>query len=147
MKRRTWILSALGATGALVVGWGVMPARSRLGTPDMMLPTQGDVALNGWIKIAQDGSVVLAMPRSEMEPVPPAQPLPELKSCWPPLPTAELARSSSSMELAPLRRMSSCVITLMGAGDSASRRLIMEPVISTRSSLPEVSLVWVWACS
>lgn len=66
MKRRTWILSALGATGALVVGWGVMPARSRLGTPDMMLPTQGDVALNGWIKIAADGGVVMAMPRAEM---------------------------------------------------------------------------------
>ena len=66
MKRRTWILSALGATGALVVGWGVLPARSRLGTPDMMLPTQGDVALNGWIKIAADGSVVMAMPRAEM---------------------------------------------------------------------------------
>ena len=66
MKRRTWILSALGATGALVVGWGVMPARSRLGTPDMMLPTEGDVALNGWIKIAADGSVVMAMPRAEM---------------------------------------------------------------------------------
>ena len=66
MKRRTWILSALGATGALVVGWGVLPARSRLGTPDLMLPTEGDVALNGWIKVAADGGVVLAMPRSEM---------------------------------------------------------------------------------
>ena len=66
MKRRTWLLSALGATGALVVGWGVMPARSRLGSPELMLKTEGDVALNGWIKIAQDGTVVLAMPRSEM---------------------------------------------------------------------------------
>ncbi|PUE26500.1 xanthine dehydrogenase family protein molybdopterin-binding subunit [Limnohabitans sp. Jir72] len=66
MKRRTWILSALGATGALVVGWGVMPARSRMGSPELMLKTEGDVALNGWIKIAQDGAVVLAMPRSEM---------------------------------------------------------------------------------
>jgi isoquinoline 1-oxidoreductase beta subunit len=66
MKRRTWLLSALGATGALVVGWGVMPARSRLGAPELMLQTQGDVALNGWIKIAADGAVVLAMPRSEM---------------------------------------------------------------------------------
>ena len=66
MKRRTWILSALGATGALVVGWGAMPARSRLGSPDLMLTTPGDVALNGWIKIAADGAVVLAMPRSEM---------------------------------------------------------------------------------
>jgi isoquinoline 1-oxidoreductase beta subunit len=66
MKRRTWILSALGATGALVVGWGVAPARSRLGNPSNMLVTQNEVALNGWIKIAQDGTVVLAMPRSEM---------------------------------------------------------------------------------
>ena len=66
MKRRTWLLSALGATGALVVGWGVMPARSRLGSPELMLQTQGDVALNGWIKIAKDGAVILAMPRSEM---------------------------------------------------------------------------------
>ena len=66
MKRRTWILGALGTAGALVVGWGVMPARSRLGKPEHMLPTQGDVALNGWIKIAPDGSVILAMPRSEM---------------------------------------------------------------------------------
>ena len=66
MKRRTWILSALGVTGALVVGWGVMPARSRMGTAAHMLPTEGDVALNGWVKIAADGSVILAMHRSEM---------------------------------------------------------------------------------
>ena len=66
MKRRTWLLSALGATGALVVGWGVLPARSRLGGKGLMLPKAGDVALNGWIKIAADGTVVLAMPRSEM---------------------------------------------------------------------------------
>ncbi|MGV0959520.1 MAG: molybdopterin cofactor-binding domain-containing protein [Limnohabitans sp.] len=66
MKRRTWILSALGATGAMVVGWGVLPARSRLGSAGLMRPTEGDVALNGWIKIAKDGAVVLAMPRSEM---------------------------------------------------------------------------------
>ena len=66
MKRRIWLLSALGTAGALVVGWGVMPARSRLGSTTLMLPTQGDLALNGWIKIATDGSVILAMPRSEM---------------------------------------------------------------------------------
>lgn len=65
MKRRTWLLGAAGA-GALVVGWGVAPQRSRLGSASLMLPGEGDVALNGWIKIAPDGSVVLAMPRSEM---------------------------------------------------------------------------------
>ncbi len=66
MKRRNLILSGLGLTGALVVGWGVMPPRSRLGKPDNMLLTEGDVALNGWIKITKDGSVVLAMHRSDM---------------------------------------------------------------------------------
>ena len=67
MKRRTWILGGLGAAGALIVGWGVMPMRSRLGKPEHMLPpVAGEVALNGWIKIAQDGSVILAMARAEM---------------------------------------------------------------------------------
>ncbi|MBC7918819.1 MAG: xanthine dehydrogenase family protein molybdopterin-binding subunit [Rhodoferax sp.] len=66
MRRRTWILSALGATGALVVGWSLMPPRSRMGSGTLMLPTEGDVALNGWIKVTAQGDVVLAMPRSEM---------------------------------------------------------------------------------
>lgn len=66
MKRRNLILSGLGITGALVVGWGVMPERSRMGKPSNMLATEGEIALNGWIKIAKDGSVVLAMHRSEM---------------------------------------------------------------------------------
>jgi isoquinoline 1-oxidoreductase beta subunit len=37
-----------------------------MGQPDNMLLTEGDVALNGWIKIAKDGSVVMAMHRSDM---------------------------------------------------------------------------------
>jgi isoquinoline 1-oxidoreductase beta subunit len=49
-----------------MVGWGVMPPRSRLGKPDNMLSTEGDIALNGWIKVAKDGSIVLAMHRSDM---------------------------------------------------------------------------------
>ena len=66
MKRRTWLLSAAGAAGALVVGWGVMPARSRMGAANLLAVQSGDVAFNGWIKLAADGSVVMAMPRSEM---------------------------------------------------------------------------------
>jgi isoquinoline 1-oxidoreductase beta subunit len=66
MNRRGLILGAVVATGALVVGWGVMPARSRLGSPKNMLPTEGDVALNGWIKVRPDGQICLAMHRSEM---------------------------------------------------------------------------------
>ena len=66
MKRRTWLLSAAGAAGALVVGWGLVPQRSRLGSAGLLRPVDGHVALNGWIKIGTDGSVTLAMPRSEM---------------------------------------------------------------------------------
>jgi len=66
MKRRTLILSGLGAGAALVVGWGAMPPRSRQGGADTLPVVDGEVGLNGWIKIAADGSVMLAMNRSEM---------------------------------------------------------------------------------
>jgi isoquinoline 1-oxidoreductase beta subunit len=66
VRRRTWLLSAAGASGALIVGWGLLPPRSRLGRAASMPPGEAEVALNGWIKIAADGSVILAMPRSEM---------------------------------------------------------------------------------
>ena len=66
MKRRTWLLGTTAGVGALLVGWGALPQRSRVGLASMMTPGEGDIALNGWIKILPDGSVVLAMPRSEM---------------------------------------------------------------------------------
>jgi isoquinoline 1-oxidoreductase beta subunit len=66
MKRRSLLLSGTAVGGALLVGWSVMPPRSRLGPAALWPPTPGEVALNGWIKIAKDGSVVLAMNRSEM---------------------------------------------------------------------------------
>ena len=68
MKRRVWLLSGLGAAGALVVGW--MPPRSRLGRAEMLADAgaagDGGVALNGWIRITPDGRVQLACPKSEM---------------------------------------------------------------------------------
>ena len=66
MKRRALLLSVAGGSGVLLVGWAVLPARSRLGSASLLLQENGDVALNGWIKISTDGSVVMAMPRSEM---------------------------------------------------------------------------------
>jgi isoquinoline 1-oxidoreductase beta subunit len=66
MRRRAWLLSATGVAGALVVGWGLLPARSRIGSPDLLRAGADAVALNGWIKIGLDGTVVLAMSRSEM---------------------------------------------------------------------------------
>jgi isoquinoline 1-oxidoreductase beta subunit len=67
VKRRSILLLGAGAAGALVVGWGLMPARSRLGVSDKRAAAEGrPVGLNGWIKIAPDGTVILAMNRSEM---------------------------------------------------------------------------------
>jgi len=66
LNRRTLMLSGLGAAGALFVGWGLLPPRSRLGHRRTLPVSDGEVALNGWIKIAADGGVVLAMPYSEM---------------------------------------------------------------------------------
>ncbi len=66
MKRRAWLLGTTVGAGALLVGWVVMPQRSRLGLASMMAAGEGDVALNGWIKVLPDSRVVLAMPRSEM---------------------------------------------------------------------------------
>lgn len=66
MKRRGLLVSGAAAAGALLVGWSVLPARSRLGAAELMPPNADAVALNGWIKIAADGTVVLAMARSEM---------------------------------------------------------------------------------
>jgi len=66
MKRRTLLLSGLGAAGALLVGFGALPPRGRLGSANTLAAVAGEVGLNGWIKIAADGAVLLAMNRSEM---------------------------------------------------------------------------------
>ncbi len=65
MRRRTLLLSGLGAAGVLLVGW--LPPRSRLGHAELLAAAAGDgVALNGWICVTPGGGVQLAMPRSEM---------------------------------------------------------------------------------
>jgi isoquinoline 1-oxidoreductase beta subunit len=66
IARRTLLLSGAGAVGALLVGWSLLPPRSRTGLARHFRAGVGEVALNGWIKIAPDGSIGLAMPRSEM---------------------------------------------------------------------------------
>lgn len=65
-SRRRFILGGLGVAGALIIGWGMLPPRQRLHGA-LPLPVDADeVSLNGWIKIAKDGSVTVAMHRSEM---------------------------------------------------------------------------------
>ena len=65
-SRRRFILGGLGVTGALVVGWGMLPPRQRLTGVSPLFSDAGEVALNGWIKINKDGTVIVALHRSEM---------------------------------------------------------------------------------
>ena len=65
-SRRRFLLGGLGVAGALIVGWGVMPPRQRLHPANPLPTTDGEVRLNGWIKMASDGTVTVAMPQCEM---------------------------------------------------------------------------------
>jgi isoquinoline 1-oxidoreductase beta subunit len=66
MKRRTLLLSGAAIGGGLVVGWGVLPPRSRLGSRTLLSQSESGVALNGWLRIEPGGGVQLAMHKSEM---------------------------------------------------------------------------------
>ena len=66
MKRRTVLLAGLGGIGALVVGWAVLPAPSRLRSKTPLPVKDGQLALNGWVKIGVDDSVTVIVPRCEM---------------------------------------------------------------------------------
>ena len=57
VRRRALLLSGVGAAGALVVGWGLLPPRDRIGAVDALPVEDGEVGLNGWIKIGADGTV------------------------------------------------------------------------------------------
>jgi isoquinoline 1-oxidoreductase beta subunit len=65
-SRRRFLLGGVAVAGAMVVGWGVMPPRQRVRGKASLPLEKGAVALNGWIAIAPDGTVQLAMPRAEM---------------------------------------------------------------------------------
>ncbi len=64
--RRKFVLGTLGIAGALVVGWGLMPPRQRLTTAQPLPTAEGEVAFNGWVRIARDGTVTVALAKSEM---------------------------------------------------------------------------------
>ena len=66
LRRRHFILGTVGAAGALLVGWSVAPVRQRL-RPGEPLPTvNGNVPLNGWVKIGTDNTVTVLMSQAEM---------------------------------------------------------------------------------
>ena len=66
MNRRRLLVSALAAGPALLLGWCLLPPRSRQGSSDALPPLEGTVALNGWLRIGPGESVTLVMPHCEM---------------------------------------------------------------------------------
>jgi isoquinoline 1-oxidoreductase beta subunit len=67
VKRRHFVLGTLGAAGALVVGWGLLPPRQRLHGGKLPVVTGGAPALNAWVSIAPvTGIATVHVPRCEM---------------------------------------------------------------------------------
>ena len=66
IKRRHFILGSLGAAGALAIGWATLPQRQRLSAAQPLEVAPGEVALNGWVKVAADDTVTVVMSQSEM---------------------------------------------------------------------------------
>ncbi len=65
-SRRAFVLGTIGTAGALVLGWSLLPPRQRLNTAAPLPASRGQVALNGWVKIADDDVVTVMMAKSEM---------------------------------------------------------------------------------
>jgi isoquinoline 1-oxidoreductase beta subunit len=63
LKRRTFLI---GSASAVVVGWCALPPRQRLITSSPLPVQRGQVALNGWVKIAADNTVTVMMSKAEM---------------------------------------------------------------------------------
>ena len=64
--RRRFLLTGAVVGGALLVGYGLFKPRDLLGDPAVLPVDVDEVALNAWLKIAEDGSVTVAVPRAEM---------------------------------------------------------------------------------
>lgn len=64
--RRKLIVGGTLGGGALLVGWWFAHERDRLGGRDAFRTREGEVALNGWVKVSRDGAIIVAVPRAEM---------------------------------------------------------------------------------
>src|SRR3989344_2429473 len=64
--RRRFLLAGAALGGGLLVGCSAPTPEDRLGSPDVLPVREGHVALNGWVRIATDGTVTVAVPRAEM---------------------------------------------------------------------------------
>jgi isoquinoline 1-oxidoreductase beta subunit len=66
MKRRHFLVAGSLAGGGLLVGCSAPSPSARVGGRSDFPTSGSQLALNGWVKIAADGRVTVAVPRSEM---------------------------------------------------------------------------------
>lgn len=66
LSRRQFLIAGTAVGGGLLVGCAAPTPANRLGSPTEFPAAQGEVALNGWVKIGPDGRITVAVPRSEM---------------------------------------------------------------------------------
>ncbi|HEY6715750.1 MAG TPA: xanthine dehydrogenase family protein molybdopterin-binding subunit [Reyranella sp.] len=64
--RRKAIIGGIVGGGLLGVGFWFVHERDRLGSRTLFNVKPGEAGLNGWVKIARDNSVIVAVPRAEM---------------------------------------------------------------------------------
>jgi isoquinoline 1-oxidoreductase beta subunit len=66
LTRRKAIVGGVLGAGFVGVGWWFAHERDRLGDRKLFAAGPGEAALNGWVKIVRDDTVIVAVPRAEM---------------------------------------------------------------------------------
>jgi isoquinoline 1-oxidoreductase beta subunit len=66
LTRRKAVIGGIVGAGFVGVGWWFARARDRLGGRTLFNIKKDEAGLNGWVKIARDNSVIVAIPRAEM---------------------------------------------------------------------------------
>ena len=65
-SRRRFLVAGASVAGALVVGFTLNSLSDRLGDGRTVPVSNGEIALNAWLKIDRDGYVTVMVPRAEM---------------------------------------------------------------------------------
>ncbi len=65
-RRKFLLAGAILSGGGLMIGYNILGRQDKLGSGALLATGKDEIALNGWVKIAADGTVTIAVPRSEM---------------------------------------------------------------------------------
>ncbi|MGB8763272.1 MAG: xanthine dehydrogenase family protein molybdopterin-binding subunit [Burkholderiales bacterium] len=65
-RRKFLLAGAILTGGGLIIGYNIFGRQDKLGSGALLATGKDEIALNGWVKIATDGTVTIAVPRSEM---------------------------------------------------------------------------------